>query len=118
MNNETMESTWASFQQQLQNETSEFNYEETCEEESIKQGITPIVSALVSMGIEASSEQTGGFTMCAYVELKDGFYIYANPFGVSAYNSEDYEKDIAQFDTEQKPQVIAQIIHDYIKAGA
>jgi len=91
-----------------------FNYLKACEEASKEQGITAIVSALQDLGINAISEQTGGFTMCAYVQLTESRYIYANKYGASVYSEDDYLFDIAQADEEQDPRHIAQQIHDYI----
>jgi hypothetical protein len=94
---------------------NDFNYEERCIKASKQQGIEDIVEALSSLGIKATSEQTGGFTMCAYIVLQDGKYIYANPYGSSLYNADDYEDDIQQFDEAQSAETIAQAIQNYIK---
>ena len=91
------------------------NYAERCTTASKAQGIDDIVEALRLLGITATSEQTGGFTMCAYIVLQDGKYIYANPYGASLYNADDYEDDIEQFDEAQSAETIAQAIQNYIK---
>lgn len=83
---------------------------------SKEQGIDDIVSALALKGITATSEQTGGFCMCAYVVLKNSQHILANLYGASAYSDDEgYEHDIIQFNEPQKAEVIAQAIANYIK---
>lgn len=69
-------------------------YSKRCEEASKNQGIDVLVEELNKLGIEATSEQTGGFTMCAYIELSDDKYIYANSYGAGLYDEEDFIKDI------------------------
>ena len=91
-----------------------FDYAEKVKSASKEQGIDDLVSALQELGIDASSEQTGGFTMCAYVQLTKDRYIYANRYGASVYLDDDYLFDIAQADEAQDPRHIAQQIHDYI----
>lgn len=93
-----------------------FDYATACKEASKAQGIEEIVNALAELGIKATSEQTGGFTMCAYVQLTESRYIYANKWGASIYSDDDYLFDIAQADEEQDPRHIAQQIHNYINA--
>ena len=90
------------------------NYSEKCATASKEQGIDEIVNALSGLGIKATSEQTGGFTMCAYVELSEEKYIYANPYGAGLYNEDGYIADITQHDEETTPQAIAQAIKNYI----
>jgi hypothetical protein len=90
------------------------NYEERCATASKVQGIDEIVTALALKGIRATSEQTGGFTMCAYVDLGNGSYIYANPYGAGVYNEDDYLCDIAQHDEPTTAENIAQTIKNYI----
>lgn len=92
----------------------EMNYAERCTSASKAQGIDDIVKALLDLGISATSEQTGGFTMCAYVELKDNKYIYANPYGASVYDENDYLDDVEQYDDPTAPETIAQAIKNYI----
>lgn len=91
------------------------NYEERCELASKDQGITDLVKALRELGIEATSAQTGGFTMCAYIELPNDKYIYANREGAGIYDEEGYEKDLVQFDEYQEASVIAKAVANYIK---
>jgi hypothetical protein len=91
------------------------NYEEKCKAASKEQGIDPIVDALLDLGIKATSEQTGGFTICAYVELSGGKYIYANPYGAGVYDEDNYLADIGQYDEPMTPQTIAQAIKEYIE---
>ena len=91
-----------------------FDYATACQEASKEQGIDAIVTALADLGIKATSEQTGGFTMCAYVQLTESRYIYANKWGASVYSEDNYLFDIAQADEAQDPRHIAQQIHDYI----
>lgn len=93
---------------------NEFNYEERCATASEEQGITGIVNALHDLGINSEIHQTGGFTMCAYIDLGKGLYIYASPYGFCLYDSEDYETDIAIYDDPQDSQKIAQEIADYL----
>jgi hypothetical protein len=90
------------------------NYEERCTSASKEQGIDKIVNALSGLGIKATSEQTGGFTMCAYVELSGGKYIYANPYGAGVYDEDDFLADIEQKDDPMTPETIAQAIKNYI----
>jgi len=74
-------------------------YQERCASASMDQGIDELVKELSLLGISSTSEQTGGFTMCAYVELKDDRYIYANPYGAGLYDGEDgFIKDIYLID--------------------
>jgi hypothetical protein len=86
---------------------------------SKEQGIDDLVIALEKQGIKATSEQTGGFTMCAYVELKGGKYIYANTYGASVYDEEGYEKDIYNNESEEDQQAraedVAQGVANWIK---
>jgi hypothetical protein len=69
-------------------------YSQRCEEASKNQGIDLLVEELNKLGIEATSEQTGGFTMCAYIELTGNKYIYANTYGAGIYDEEDFIEDI------------------------
>jgi len=92
-----------------------FDYDQRVKEASKEQGIDDLVSALSEAGIHATSEQTGGFTMCAYIDLKNGFYIYASPTGASVYNSEDYAHDIVQFNELQSPKTIAGAVWAYLQ---
>jgi hypothetical protein len=79
------------------------------------QGIDELVKELSLLGISSTSEQTGGFTMCAYVELKDDRYIYANPYGAGLYNGEDgFIKDIYLIDVKDVKDV-ARAITQWIK---
>lgn len=90
------------------------DYEKRCNRASKEQGIDEIVSALSAVGINATSEQTGGFTMCAYVELKGSRYIYANTLGAGVYDENGYIADIQQYDDLVTPQTIANAIKKYI----
>jgi len=85
-----------------------------CKEASKEQGIDQIVADLKEEGITATSEQTGGFTMCAYIQLSDNRYIYANAYGASVYDAEGYESDIIQLDEADSKQV-ATAVARYIK---
>jgi hypothetical protein len=89
-------------------------YEERVKEASKEQGIDQLVEELKALGIEATSEQTGGFTMCAYIELPNKFYIYANPYGAGLYNEDEFEKDIFQND-EPNIEGIAEGIANFVK---
>ena len=75
---------------------------------SKEQGIDDLVIALEKQGIKATSEQTGGFTMCAYIELKDDKYIYANTYGAGVYNEEGHEQDIYYNESEEDQQARAE----------
>jgi hypothetical protein len=90
------------------------DYATACHEASLEQGITPIVSALSDLGIKAEIAQTGGFTMCAYIELTSSRYIYANTYGSSVYSDDDYLCDIKQYDERQSADQIAKDVHNYI----
>ena len=83
------------------------NYEIATKEASKEQGIDDICSALEAIGIKATSAQTGGFTMCAYIELSGDKYIYANKFGASLYDADGYEGSIFQYDEPQSAEQIA-----------
>jgi hypothetical protein len=84
---------------------------------SKEQGIDELVLELEKHGIKATSEQTGGFTMCAYFELKGGRYIYANTWGASVYDSEDgHQLDIIQLD-DPDTQEVAHLVAKWIKAN-
>jgi hypothetical protein len=85
-----------------------------CKEASKEQGIDQLVADLKEEDITATSEQTGGFTMCAYVQLSDNRYIYANAYGASVYDAEGYESDIIQLDEADSKQV-ATAVARYIK---
>lgn len=92
------------------------NYEKRCQIASKEQGIDELITELEKHQIKAESAQTGGFTMCAYIPLTDGKYIYANPEGACVYNQDDYEKDILLLD-EQNIQKVTQAISDYLKGS-
>ena len=91
-------------------------YKERTALASKEQGIDELVLELEKHGIKATSEQTGGFTMCAYFELKGGRYIYANTWGASVYDEESYESDIIQLEN-PNTQEVAQVVADWIKAN-
>jgi hypothetical protein len=88
-----------------------------CKEASKEQGIDQLVADLKEEDITATSEQTGGFTMCAYLQLSDNRYIYANAYGASVYDAEGYESDIIQLDEADSKQV-ATAVARYIKREA
>jgi hypothetical protein len=88
-----------------------------CKEASKEQGIDQIVADLKEESITATSEQTGGFTMCACVRLSEDRYIYANAYGASVYDAEGYESDIIQLDEADSKQV-ATAVARYIKREA
>lgn len=90
-------------------------YDQKVKVATVQQGIDVLVEALDEAGVFSTAEQTGGFCMCAYVEINDNHYIYANLYGASIYDGEGYDEDIIQFDEEQEPKVIAQAIADYVK---
>jgi hypothetical protein len=84
---------------------------------SKEQGIDELVLELEKHGIKATSEQTGGFTMCAYFELKGDRYIYANTWGAGVYDGDDgFISSIIELD-EPNTQEVAQVVADWIKAN-
>lgn len=92
-------------------------YSERIAEASKEQGIDDLVIELAKHGIKSTSEQTGGFTMCAYFKLKGDNYIYANTWGAGVYDGEDgFKHDIIQLDDPNIPQV-AQAVADWIKTN-
>lgn len=68
------------------------NYCYTCQTSasSEEQGTSAIAEALISRGILADVHQTGGFTMCVYIDLGEGSYIYANSEGASFYDGKEF----------------------------
>jgi len=56
---------------------------------SEEQGTTAIATELTNHSIACDVHQTGGFTMCVYIPLNNGAYIYANNEGFSFYKDED-----------------------------
>lgn len=99
-------------------------YLERTKSASEEQGIDDLVIALEKQGIKATSEQTGGFTMCAYIELKDDKYIYANTYGAGVYNEEGHEQDLYYNDDDeddneedQKARIkrVVQVVAEWIK---
>ena len=92
------------------------SYDEVCAIASKEQGIDGLIQELEALGIKATSEQTGGFTMCAYIELPENKYIYANPYGAGVYDEDDYEIDLIQLDEENTGKV-AEVIANYLKEG-
>lgn len=93
------------------------NYNERCAIASREQGIDDLLLELRKHDITATSEQTGGFTMCAYIALPSGEYIYANPYGAGLYGEEDYIRDIIQLD-EADIAAVASSIAQFTKAVA
>jgi len=91
-----------------------FDYASACQEASKEQGIDEIIEALADLGIKATSEQTGGFTMCAYVQLTASRFIYASPYGASIYSDEEYLGELCEYDEKQPATQIAQDINNYI----
>lgn len=89
-------------------------YQERCEQAAQDQGVTQLVEALNESGVSATIQQTGGFTMAAYIELSGERYIYANPYGAATYDSDGYGADILQFDTAQDPAIIVKALQDYL----
>ena len=91
-------------------------YAERTASASKEQGIDDLVLELEKHGIKATSEQTGGFTICAYFELKGDRYIYANTYGAGVYDEDSYENSIIELNEPNVPQV-AQAVADWIKAN-
>ena len=96
-------------------------YLERTKSASEEQGIDDLITALEKRGIKATSEQTGGFTMCAYVELKDDKYIYANTYGASVYDEDGFEEDIynneSEGDQQARTEDVAQGVANWIKSN-
>ena len=90
-------------------------YAERCKVATQEQGIDVLVDALNDIGIKSTAEQTGGFTMCAYVEINSKTYIYANLYGAGIYDEEGFIEDLIQFDDKQEPEKIALAIANYAK---
>lgn len=63
----------------------------TCQEASASeaQGTTQLAEALRVLEIEADVHQTGGFTMCVYINTGGDSYIYANEEGFSFFKDAD-----------------------------
>ena len=82
------------------------------------QGTSAIAEALISIGIPAQVDQTGGFTMCVFIQTGDESYIYANKEGFSFYCDEECE-GLQEFDfrEEMTPTEKAQEIADKMKAN-
>lgn len=58
---------------------------------SEEQGTSQIAQAILNLGIVAEVHQTGGFTMCVYVNTGGDSYLYANDEGFSFYKDADCE---------------------------
>lgn len=93
-------------------------YQKRCEEASQDQGIDSLVKELALLGVSSESAQTGGFTMCAYVVLKNDRYIYANSYGAGLYG-DDFIEDIylneSEGDEEARIKDVAQGVARWIK---
>jgi hypothetical protein len=65
----------------------------TCQEAlaSEEQGTSQIAQGLQDLGINASVWQSGGFTMCVYLNTGGDSYLLANDEGFSFYKDEDCE---------------------------
>lgn len=92
------------------------DYDQRCQDAADEQGITELVSEFNQRGQKATAAQTGGFTMCAYVEFSDDRYIYANRYGAAMYDAEGFLSDIVQFNEEQTAEVIADAVCGHIEA--
>jgi hypothetical protein len=94
-------------------------YQKRCEEASQDQGIDLLVKELALLGVSSESAQTGGFTMCAYIVLKNDRYIYANSYGAGIYDEEDFIEDIylneEEGNEEARTKDVAQGIAQWIK---
>lgn len=93
------------------------NYCYTCRTSaaSEEQGTSAIAEALIARGIPADVHQTGGFTMCVYIDLGEGSYIYANAEGAGLFEGEDFEGvEIIEFtegiSAEEKAEALRQVI--------
>ena len=69
-----------------------------------------------TLPVEEMYPRIGGFTMCAYIELEGGKYIYANAYGAGVYDEDDYEIDLIQLD-EINTGKVAEVIANYLKGG-
>jgi len=86
-----------------------------CADASERQGINALVIALGKIGISATVEQTGGFTMCALIDLDDGFYIYAGKDGADLYDQEGFDGNIIVLDDEEASvEKVAQEVQKWI----
>jgi predicted metal-dependent peptidase len=65
------------------------DYDKACNMAADDKGITTIVNELAAHGIPATAEQTGGFTMCAYIDLGEGWYIWAIAENACLYHGDD-----------------------------
>jgi hypothetical protein len=83
---------------------------------SKEQGIDDLIIALEKNGITATSEQTGGFTMCAFFKLKDNKYIYANTTGAGVYDEEGFETDLINLD-DSDIELVAKTVAEWIKVN-
>jgi hypothetical protein len=94
-------------------------YEKRCEEASQDQGIDSLVKELKALGIDAEIAQTGGFTMCAYIEINKDRYIYANSYGAGIYDEEGFIEDIYLNETETdelaRTKEVAKALTNWIK---
>jgi hypothetical protein len=88
-------------------------YAEICAYASKEQGIDALIEELAKLGVKSESAQTGGFTMCAYIELSGERYIYANPYGAGVYDADDYETDLIQLDEPNSAEV-AQVVAQWL----
>lgn len=76
---------------------------------SQEQGTSEIAEALIALGIPADVHQTGGFTMCVYVNTGGDSFIYANEEGLAIYtNDDDEEPKSIFFGDDYKEQTPAQ----------
>ena len=96
-------------------ETVKLSYIEICDLASKEQGIDDLVLKLAELGVVSTSEQTGGFNMCACVRFDDGSYIYANALGAGLYSNQcDFDRDLVSLD-EQNISAVAHAVALFVK---
>ena len=87
-------------------------YDEACESAAESQGITELVSALSANGIPAAVWQSGGFIMCADIDMGDGWRITAISENACLYFGEREEevRVVAISPTNNPAEIAAQIV--------
>jgi hypothetical protein len=68
-----------------------------CASASEIQGTSQIAEALIALGIPVDVHQTGGFTMCVYINTGGDSFIYANTEGLAIYTNDDDEEPESLF---------------------
>ena len=91
-------------------------YQCQCASASEDQGTSQIALALRDLGIDADVHQTGGFTMCVYIETGENSYVYANEETAYHYlNADDDEgQNLLFFNDPDSPEVKAQKLKEVL----